>query len=71
MHLLRLVGCSYETPWLACLLAVGCESAYGGNSLEAAKTALTVLCLFLTPSNQLMKLKNNKGTGVERTRECL
>lgn len=56
---------------LACLLAVGCESAYGGNSLEAAKTALTVLCLFLTPSNQLMKLKNNKGTGVERTRECL
>lgn len=56
---------------LACLHAVGCENAYGRNSLEAAKTALTVLCLFLPPSNQLMKLKNNKGNGVERTRERL
>lgn len=56
---------------LFCLLAVGCENAYGGNSLEAAKTALTVLCLFLTPSNQLMKLKTKKGTGVERTKEHL
>lgn len=54
---------------LSWLLAVGGENAYGGNSLGAAKTALTVLCLF--PSNQLMKLKNNKGTGVERTREHL
>lgn len=56
---------------LACLLAVGCENAYGGNSLEAAKTVLSILCLFLTPSNQLMKLKNNKGNGIERTREHL
>lgn len=50
---------------------MGCENAYGGNSLEAAKTALTVLCLFLIPSNKLMKLKTKKGTGVERTEEYL
>lgn len=51
---------------LACLLAGGCESAYGGISLKAAKTALISLCVFLTPSNQLMKQKNNKETGVEK-----
>lgn len=45
---------------LACLLAGGCECAYGGNSLKATMTALTILCFFLTPSNPLMKLKNNK-----------
>lgn len=56
------MGCSYETPWLA----VGFESAYGGNSLKAIKTALTILCVLLTPSNPVMKLENNKGAGVER-----
>lgn len=66
MYSLGFASCFYETPWLACLLAGGCESAYGGNSLKAAKTALTVLCVFLTSSNHLMKLKNSKGTGVER-----
>lgn len=71
MYSLRFVGCSYKTPWLACLLAGGCESAYGGNSLKAVKTALTILCVFLNPSNQLMKLKNNKGIGVKRAGEGL
>jgi len=54
---------------LACLLAGGCESAYGGNSLKAAKTALTILDVFLTPSNHPMKQKNNRGPGVEKTTE--
>lgn len=68
MYSLGFVGCFYETPWLACLLAGGCKSAYGGNSLKAAKT---ILCVLLTSSNHLTKLKNSKGTGVERAGEGL